>query len=163
LHICVCGYKMSQRPLVGGECPRLKAGLAGRSDVLEMVKDELGTDRRGYGRFVSDGATIAYRVKGLLARVLGGRSEASLPVRNVSARGVCFMCSGKLKSGWKLEMEVRLHRENVNFSVGGEVVWVGRGDAQYPHRAGVKFTAMMMEAANALNAIADKLAAEQAS
>ena len=125
---------------------------------MKMNDFESDMDARSADRFEVEEATVSYRGRGLWARIMGGvAAESSLPVRNFSGRGICFMCEQRLKGGQRLEMVIKLRGEQQSLPVSGVVVWVGQGNHRYPQRAGVRFTRIGLESARRLAAVFERL------
>ena len=117
------------------------------------------SEKRFATRVKTEEATVTYRRKGFWTRIFGGAaSESSLPIRNISQSGICFMCTTKLKRGQLLAMVISVHGESEGVPVRGEVIWVGQGDEQHPYRAGVRFAGMTGEVEGRLIAVTDKIA-----
>lgn len=98
-------------------------------------------ERRSAERFVTRNALLSYKKKGLLGGLLGGGgSERPLPIRNISSKGLCFLCDEKLKTGQKLALVLMLRPGEPKLHVEFEVVWADKGKGIYEFSAGGKFT-----------------------
>ena len=98
-------------------------------------------------------ASVDYKKRGSWLRIFGdAAAESSVPVRNISRVGICFMCGRRLRSGQQLEMVVNFPREGESIPVSGQVMWAGPGNGQQPYRVGVRFGGLSGEAEQKLMA-----------
>jgi hypothetical protein len=104
--------------------------MSGQSDRKE--------ERRTAVRFVTRNALLTYRKKGL-GGLFGGGSNRPLPIRNISSRGVCFLCDEKVRKGQKLALTMVLKPGAPKVEVDYQAAWSGEGKGIYPFATGGRF------------------------
>jgi hypothetical protein len=102
-------------------------------------------ERRSAPRFVTRNALLHYKKKAILGILGGGGSQRPLPIRNISSKGVCFLCDEKLKPGQAIEVSMTLKPGGQKVKVPLKVVWCGEGKGIYEHAAGGMFLEYPME------------------
>ena len=113
--------------------------------VAEKKKAMSDESRRAEPRISVTGAVLSYRKKGFWARLTGGpKEENSLPIRNLSPKGACFACKGKLRRRQRLDVMIDFRNTGERAALAAEVVWVEHVEVEdnYQRRVGVKFFAV---------------------